>query len=243
LRLLSAGCASGEEAYSLAILLKRQGRAQALDFEIQGLDLNPEGLTKARCARYSPWSLRETPVEVRERWFQKHGRDYQLDDSIRSAVRFDQHNLILSSPTLLPARSFDIIFCRNVLMYFTSEHASAIVAQLARALAPGGFLFLGHAETLRGLSSAFHLRANFVGSGLEAPSEDDTSENELDLVGADGTNQEFLVEHVPDTHGLAVDQHARDAAVTDSDPADPEVDFLELDHGLGLGGHLTQPID
>jgi chemotaxis protein methyltransferase CheR len=107
---------------------------------------------------YSPWSLRETPAELRERWFEREGRDYRLASSVRESVRFDQHNLILPAPSLLPKACFDIVFCRNVLMYFTPEHAAQVVSQLATALAPGGFLFLGHAETLRGLSHDFHLR-------------------------------------------------------------------------------------
>jgi chemotaxis protein methyltransferase CheR len=158
LRLLSAGCASGEEAYTLAILLRERGIERDFKVTIEALDLNPAALAKASQALYSPWSLRETPAELQQRWFTQQGRDRQLVASIREAVRFHQHNLLRDAPALIAAGSFDIVFCRNVLMYFTSEHATAIVARLARALAAGGFLFLGHAETLRGLSHAFHLR-------------------------------------------------------------------------------------
>jgi chemotaxis protein methyltransferase CheR len=158
LKLLSAGCASGEEAYSLSILLRERGVEPGFEVSVQGVDLNPDALAKARRAVYSPWSLRETSDELRERWFERDGRDFRLAKSIRESVRFDQHNLILPAPSLLPPGSFDIVFCRNVLMYFTPEHAAQAVSQLAAALAPGGFLFLGHAETLRGLSHDFHLR-------------------------------------------------------------------------------------
>jgi chemotaxis protein methyltransferase CheR len=158
LRLLSAGCASGEEAYTLAILLRERGIEPGFEITIQGIDLNPDALAKAANGLYSPWSLRETSPELRQRWFTPEGRDFRLAKSLRQSVRFDQHNLVLDAHTLLPAASFDVIFCRNVLMYFTVEHATAIIRRLARALAPGGFLFLGHAETLRGLSHAFHLR-------------------------------------------------------------------------------------
>jgi chemotaxis protein methyltransferase CheR len=157
LRLLSAGCASGEEAYSLAILLRERSIEPAYNVSVLGLDLNPDALAKARHGLYSPWSLRETPHELRERWFTSEGRDSRLSRVIRESVRFEQHNLILDSHEL-QAGTFDVVFCRNVLMYFTTEQAIRIVARLARALAPGGFLFLGHAETLRGLSHAFHLR-------------------------------------------------------------------------------------
>jgi chemotaxis protein methyltransferase CheR len=158
LRLLSAGCASGEEPYSLAILLRERGVEPGFEVSIQGLDLNAASLDKARRGLYSPWSLRETPSELCERWFEREGREFRLDKSIREAVRFDQHNLMMPSPALLAPGSIDIVFCRNVLMYFTPEHAAHVVSQLATALAPGGFLFLGHAETLRGLSHDFHLR-------------------------------------------------------------------------------------
>lgn len=158
LRLLSAGCASGEEAYTLAILLRERGVAPGFEITIQAVDVNPAALAKAAGGLYSPWSLRETPAELQQRWFTRQGRDLQLVSAIREAVRFDEHNLLNDAPALLPAHGFDVIFCRNVLMYFTTEHALAVVARLARSLAPGGFLFLGHAETLRGLSHAFHLR-------------------------------------------------------------------------------------
>lgn len=158
LRLLSAGCASGEEAYSLAILLRERGVDPSFEITIQGIDVNPGAVERAKNAVYSPWSLRETNDEIRERWFEREGRDFRLTRAIREAVRFDQHNLTWPSASLLAPRSLDIVFCRNVLMYFTPEHAMRTVAQFARALAPGGFLFLGHAETLRGLSHDFHLR-------------------------------------------------------------------------------------
>jgi chemotaxis protein methyltransferase CheR len=158
LHVLSAGCASGEEAYSLAILLRERGTEPGFEVSIQGVDLNPDSLAKAARGLYSPWSLRETSEELRRRWFTSEGRDFRLAKALRESVRFAQHNLILDAPALLPAGAFDVIFCRNVLMYFTTEQAVGVVARLARALAPGGFLFLGHAETLRGLSHAFHLR-------------------------------------------------------------------------------------
>jgi chemotaxis protein methyltransferase CheR len=158
LRILSAGCASGEEPYSLSILLRERGLEPGYEATVLGLDLNPDSLAKARAGVYSPWSLRETSPEVRDRWFQPEGRAHRLVRSLRDSVRFEQHNLILESPHLLAPGSLDVVFCRNVLMYFTPEQASGIVERLARALAPGGFLFIGHAETLRGLSHSFHLR-------------------------------------------------------------------------------------
>lgn len=158
LRLLSAGCASGEEAYSLAMMVREQQLAPGFDVAVHGIDLNPDALAKAEAGVYSAWSLRETPEASKRRWFMALGKDFKLVPELAHSVRFNQHNLILDSPQLLPQATFDVIFCRNVLMYFTPEHAAGIVQRLTRALLPNGFLFLGHAETLRGLSHDFHLR-------------------------------------------------------------------------------------
>ncbi len=158
LRILSAGCASGEEAYSLAILIRdRDPDANPQSVSILGVDINAAALEKAARARYSGWSLRETPPETQRRWFREEGRDHVLDESVRSMVRFEERNLAEDDASLWRTGSFDIIFCRNVTMYFTVSHARALVSRIGRALAPDGYLFLGSAETLRGLSQDFHL--------------------------------------------------------------------------------------
>jgi chemotaxis protein methyltransferase CheR len=159
LRILSAGCASGEEPYSLAIALQRR----LIDLggwtiQLKAFDVNPLMIAKAAEARYSAWSLRETPAELRDRYFRCEGRDYLLDDAVRRMVSFEERNLVEDDPLFWQEGAFDIVFCRNVLMYFTPEAARAVVARLTRSLALGGFLFLGYAETLRGLSQDFHLR-------------------------------------------------------------------------------------
>jgi chemotaxis protein methyltransferase CheR len=155
LRVLSAGCASGEEAYTLAMILR--DLEPGWDAEILAVDVNPAGLERARRAQFSRWSLRETPADMQDRWFQVRPRGVELDETIRAAVRFERHNLVAEDPALWAAARYDVVFCRNVLMYFTPERARAVVARITRALAPDGFLFLGHAETLRGLSQEFHL--------------------------------------------------------------------------------------
>jgi chemotaxis protein methyltransferase CheR len=158
LRLLSAGCASGDEAYSIAMLAREQPGLDAWDVSIEGVDLSAIAIEKATRARYSAWSLRETPADVQERFFRVDGRDFVLDPAIRAMVRFEVRNLSEEDPTLWRPEAFDVVFCRNVLMYLTAEAAAAVVERIARSLAPGGFLFLGHAETLRGLSRDFHLQ-------------------------------------------------------------------------------------
>lgn len=158
LRLLSAGCATGEEAYTLALLLTEQVPDRARwDLSVLGLDVNPVALEKARLGRYSSWSLRETPAATQPRWFRQEGRDLAVVEAARQLVSFEEANLAGEEPRLFRPGSFDVIFCRNVLMYLTLGAARALVGRLAAALAPEGFLFLGHAETLRGLSSEFRL--------------------------------------------------------------------------------------
>ena len=159
LRILSAGCASGEEAYSLAILIRERLPALASwEILIRGIDVNVSMLEKARCGRYSSWSLRETPPDVQEKYFRAAGRDFVLDGAVISAVTFQERNMVEEDPLFWQQDAFDIVFCRNVTMYFTPEAARSVVERISQSLTPGGFLFLGHAETLRGISQDFHLR-------------------------------------------------------------------------------------
>jgi chemotaxis protein methyltransferase CheR len=154
---LSAGCASGEEAYSLAILFRENAPDPSWTISIRAVDINPAMLEKARRARYSAWSLRETQPDVQHRWFSRDGTDFVLDRAIRGAVAFEERNLVDDDPELWKPETYDAIFCRNVIMYLTPDKARAAVRHMMRSLVPGGYLFLGHAETLRGLSQDFHL--------------------------------------------------------------------------------------
>lgn len=158
LRLLSAGCASGEEAYSLAIVAREVVADPSWQVEIRAVDLNPAVLERAARGRYTAWALRETPPDVRRRWFTAHGTELLIDRSLRADVTFQAANLASDDPQLWQPACYDVIFCRNVLMYFAPGKARGVIQRIARSLVPGGFLFLGHAETLRGISDEFHLR-------------------------------------------------------------------------------------
>lgn len=157
LRVLSAGCASGDEAYTIAIVAREAALDANWSVSIRAIDANPEAIERASRGRYTKWSLRETPADSQRRWFRPDGAEFVLDESIRAAVQFEARNLAIEDDNLWVPGAYDVIFCRNVLMYFTPDAARAAVARIARALAPGGYLFLGHAETLRALSSDFHL--------------------------------------------------------------------------------------
>ncbi len=159
LRVLSAGCASGEEPYSLAMLWADHARlgGAGIGLELTALDLNPANLRRARQGVYSAWALRETPQALRLRHFTPVGDAFSLSGTVRDAVRFLPGNLAVDDPAFWQAGRFDVIFCRNVLMYFAPAAARAAIARFHRALSPGGYLFLGHAETLRGLSESFRI--------------------------------------------------------------------------------------
>jgi chemotaxis protein methyltransferase CheR len=154
---LSAGCASGEEAFTLAMILRELPLDPGWVVSIRAVDVNQVVLDRAARGHFSPWSLRETPPDAQRRWFRSSGRELVLDDAIRSQVTFEQRNLSVEDPELWRPDAYDAVFCRNVLMYFAPETAQAVVARIARSIAPGGHLFLGHAETLRGKSHDFHL--------------------------------------------------------------------------------------
>lgn len=154
---LSAACASGEEAYSLAIAAQEFLPAMASNLSITAIDINPAMLQRAARARYSNWALRECPANIKQRWFRQDGDAYALHDGIRRAVTFESRNLNDEGKDFWRPNRFDVVFCRNVLMYFSTALMQAAIARIAKSLVPGGYLFLGHAETLRGVSNDFHL--------------------------------------------------------------------------------------
>ena len=157
LRVLSAGCASGEEPYSLAVAAWQRLGGGDRQISVTGIDINRASLERAARGRYSAWSLRETPADLRRRWFTPAGAEYEVDRSLRSMVRFVETNLAEEDPSIWMPEAYDVVFCRNVLMYFTVEAARDAIRRIALSLAPGGHLFLGSAESLRELSTAFEL--------------------------------------------------------------------------------------
>lgn len=158
LRILSAGCSSGDEPYSLAIMVRETlPDLAAWDVKIIGIDISPAILLKASQARYSNWSLRSTSEDIRRRYFRADGADFVLSPEIQKMVSFEERNLVGVDPLFWQSLACDLVFCRNVLMYFTPETARGVVRRISKALLPGGFLFIGHAETLRGITPELHL--------------------------------------------------------------------------------------
>lgn len=158
LRFLSAGCASGEEPYTLALLLRKAlGESAAERVQIVGVDISLAALQKAEKAVYSEWSLRATPHDMRRKWFSPKGNDFVLQENIRSMVSFYAKNLLAPEHSFKDIGHFDVIFCRNVTIYFAPQAIAQTIGLLTRLLHPGGFLFLGHSESLRDVSDRFEL--------------------------------------------------------------------------------------
>jgi chemotaxis protein methyltransferase CheR len=154
LRVLSAGCSTGEEAYTLAILLG-EGLAGMRHVVVDAIDIDTLRLAKAKTARYEERSMRMVTPEQRRRYLYR-GEDsaYYVREPYRSNVTFKRANLI-DPDSLRRARPYDAIFCRNVLIYFSEAALDAALASLSDWLSPGGLLFLGHSESIVGRTPAF----------------------------------------------------------------------------------------
>ena len=153
LRVLSVPCSSGEEPYSIAMTLLNAGLSPN-QFQIDAVDISKKSLLRAKQAIYGQNSFRGKNLDFQKIYFTKMGEQYQLCDRVKNAVNFIHGNLI--EPKFLSERSaYDIIFCRNVLIYFDSSHRNQSIQNLNRLLTDEGLLFLGHAETGQILESGF----------------------------------------------------------------------------------------
>jgi chemotaxis protein methyltransferase CheR len=151
LRIWSAGCSNGQEPLSLAILL--QERAIAAETELLATDVSHGAIARARAARFSQFEIqRGLSIHRMVKWFEADGTEWAADRSLLARIQFRQQNLVTDLP---PAGSFDIILCRNVLLYFSPAVRRRVFAGLARAVRPGGLLVLGAGETVIGNSEAF----------------------------------------------------------------------------------------
>jgi chemotaxis protein methyltransferase CheR len=156
IRLWSAGCASGEEPYSLAMLVREAPAARGFTFDIFGNDISKKVLRLARAGIYRETSFRQTEKIYRDKYFRRGKDGWRVIDEIRNAVTFGHVNLTDETSMALIA-NVDVIFCRNVLIYFAADSRARLIDAFYRKLRPGGFLLLGHSESLINTSTQFEL--------------------------------------------------------------------------------------
>ncbi len=155
LRVLSAGCSTGEEPHTLAMLVYDSGQFfWNWNVEVFGLDIDHQALEKAKKGLYFHNSFRSISPALLEKHFVKQGPGAQVKESIRKLVKFRQGNL-LEAASYEGMAPVDVVFCRNVLIYFSDGMIRKVVQQFHRILAPGGYLFLGHAESLSRITDSF----------------------------------------------------------------------------------------
>jgi chemotaxis protein methyltransferase CheR len=147
LRIWSAGCSTGEEPYTLAMLLTEQGVDPEWDLQLIGTDVNRDSLRIARAGHYAAWSFRATPDETRARYFEPVDQGWRVIEPIRRMARFAWMNLGAEA-LLQPTTELDLIVCRNVTIYFDNEASQRLYRALVRALAPGGWLMLGPSDPM-----------------------------------------------------------------------------------------------
>ncbi|NYE28845.1 chemotaxis protein methyltransferase CheR [Rhodanobacter sp. K2T2] len=160
LRIWSAGCSTGEEPYALAMVLAEalEQSGKSLDARILATDLSPQALEAARQGEYMLDRLGGVSEARRRRWFLRGEGSYQgfarIHPRLRELVSIEPLNLLHAWPMRGP---FDAIFCRNVVIYFDKPTKQKLFERYAELLCPGGYLFLGHSESMHGLSDAFDL--------------------------------------------------------------------------------------
>ncbi|MDX1582988.1 MAG: protein-glutamate O-methyltransferase CheR [Thermoanaerobaculia bacterium] len=158
IRIWSAGCSSGEEPYTIAILLDQKGYFGRGTFEIFGSDISQSVLSRARSGTYRESSFRATDADVRDEYFNRQENNtWKINDAIRNRVSFGKLNLY-ESVRVAMLGTVDVIFCRNVIIYFDDDSKKRVVSNFHDRLRDGGYLLLGHSESLISLSTKFKLK-------------------------------------------------------------------------------------
>jgi chemotaxis protein methyltransferase CheR len=152
LRVWSAGCSTGQEPYSTVMtLLDSLPDLDSWTIRVFASDLSFTALERAQCGLYRTDQVKGIDPQCVARYFRQENGHYVMSEGVRKRVIFDYHNLKHDNGL----RGLDIVFCRNVMIYFDAEEQRKLVSRFAKCLVPGGFLFLGHAESLQGLSTRF----------------------------------------------------------------------------------------
>ncbi|OGQ91022.1 MAG: chemotaxis protein CheR [Deltaproteobacteria bacterium RIFOXYA12_FULL_58_15] len=156
IRVWSAGCSTGEEPYSIAMLLDKCPIVAGRPVDVFGNDISRKVLRTARAGMYTQASFRSTDNAYIKEYFHRDGRTYQLDERIRNRVTFGHLNLMDENALALIGK-VDVILCRNVIIYFNHASRARLLATFYRKLRPGGFLLLGHSESLVNETKDFEL--------------------------------------------------------------------------------------
>lgn len=154
LRVWSSACSTGEEPYTIAMMLKETHRTTPSSVVLRATDLSPRALERAATGFYRELSFRATPPEVVQKYFRPFEGGFFINDEIKHMVEFSRLNL-MDQRAVEAMGPFDAIFCRNVLIYFEKPTQKRVVEAFAQALRPGGFLFLGHAESIMRLTDRY----------------------------------------------------------------------------------------
>ena len=157
-RVWSAASSSGEEAYTLSMIYREKLKPKypGLEFEVVGTDISPSVIETARKGVYREYSVRNTPKPYMDRYFESGDGRHAVCEDVRRLARFENMNLF-DQRQMRQMMGFDIIFCCNVLIYFDARSKIQVVSNLYDSLNKGGYLFIGYAESLHGISSAFKL--------------------------------------------------------------------------------------
>ncbi len=159
LRVWSAGCSTGEEAYTLAMILQEETAhlLKGWTFEVIATDINERSLAKARQGVYGEYALRNIPLYYKQKYLERQGDSFRVCDEIRPSINFARLNL-RDDGRMVFMKGMDVIFCCNVLIYFGAESKRRVIQHYQNNLLPGGCLFLGHSESLFGLNEEFKLK-------------------------------------------------------------------------------------
>lgn len=157
LRIWSAGCSSGEEPYTIAMLLLEMGGFAGWNVEIIGTDISQRVIQQARKGLYGKSSFRVTDESYIRRYFTEQDGMYRVNDKVRELVTISHLNLLDANRIALLGR-MDIIYCRNVIIYFDQAARRKVIDSFYRTLRDGGYLLLGHSESLMNISTAFTLK-------------------------------------------------------------------------------------
>jgi chemotaxis protein methyltransferase CheR len=158
LRFWSAGCSTGEEPYTLAMILleETQTTLKGWTFEVIATDLNDRSIARAQEGIYNDYAVRNMPPDFMKKYFTQTGSGFRVSDSVRPYITFTRLNMLDDSKMLF-MRGIDAIFCCNVLIYFDGKSKTRTVQHFYNALLPNGYFFLGQSESLYGISEKFRL--------------------------------------------------------------------------------------